>query len=177
MVTPRTQSFVARLFRIAACIVVVAGCASTSLPSEAPRTSKQRPSNEPVATGAPVSQASGWIEPAAYTFTLQSACGERALIGIFRVRVEGHRTVAFSGVDAAGLRFQGDPGAIPTLGAILEEAADAKARSASRVDVTSDPIDGHPVEVAIDRVANGIDDESCYRISNYVVAAETSPTG
>jgi hypothetical protein len=179
MVTARTRAF-GSAFPIAifltACIAVVAACASTSPPSEAPLTATRSPSAEPVATVAAPSPANGWIEPAAYTFKLESACGERALIGIFRVTVEDHRTVAFSGVDAAGIWFHGDPGSIPTLAAILAETADAKARNASRVDVTSDPLDGHPVDVSIDRIANGIDDESCYRISDYVVAAEVSPT-
>lgn len=60
---------------------------------------------------------------------------------------------------------------------ILSEAEDARANNASSVEVTSDPVDSHPVNVAIDRIANGIDDESCYRVSDYIVFADPSPNG
>ena len=88
--------------------------------------------------------------------------------------VRDHRTVSFQGLDEDGLRYRGDPGTVPTLAMILMEATDARANNASIVDVTSDPLDGHPVNVSIDRIANGIDDESCYRVSDYLPATDPS---
>jgi hypothetical protein len=112
----------------------------------------------------------GWIEPADYAFTLESRCGERDLIGTFRVAVRNHETVEFHGLDESGKAFPGDAASIPTLAGILNEAEEATSRHASSVKVETDPVDGHPMNVAIDWKANAIDDEACYRVSDYTLA-------
>jgi uncharacterized protein DUF6174 len=148
--------------------IALVGCAPPFRPSEQPIATGSPPNSSAATASAASAAANAWTEPAAYTFTLTSSCGERALIGTFRVTVEAHVTVAFVGVDAAGKGYQSDPRTVPTIGEILREADDAKVRNASRVEVTRDPLDGRPVEVTIDRLANAIDDESCYRIGDYV---------
>jgi hypothetical protein len=122
-------------------------------------------------TAVPSDSVAGWLEPANYSFTVESSCGERALIGTFRVTVHDHKTVAFLGLDEAGRRYQGDAGSLPTLRGLLEEAGDAAAHEADSVKVETDPADGHPVNVAIDYLANAIDDEACYLITDYLPAA------
>jgi hypothetical protein len=168
-----TQSFSARHSRLAVALlasVLVAGCASVQPPSAPPAAPSQvaSASPSPSSTESPPAQAIAWVEPAAYTFTFESSCGERSLIGRFRVTVEQFRTVAFQGLDEAGRRYQGDPRSMPTLSTLVKEAEAAKARGASRAEVTTDPADGHPVDVIIDMDANMIDEESCYRILDYV---------
>jgi len=119
----------------------------------------------PAASPAPVE----WSEPDAYTFTLESTCGERALIGTFNVEVQHGETV---GVEAISGYFVSHPAAlptsaVPTLDDLLAEASDARSRDADEVSVVLDPIDGHPVWVSIDWKTNTIDDEACYEITNY----------
>jgi hypothetical protein len=150
------------------CVALLAGCASTPRPSDSPAVPGQAVTSVPSATGVVASDpVGGWLEPANYSFTVESSCGERSLIGRFRVTVEGHRTVAFTGLDESGRRYPGDAGSIPTLGGILKEADDATAGNADSVNVETDPADGHPVSVAIDWRANAIDDEACYRVTDY----------
>ena len=150
--------------------VLVAGCTSVPSPSTSPASPSQvatAPAS-PSSTESPPAQAGAWLEPATYTFTLESSCGERSLLGRFRVTVEQFRTVAFQGLDEAGRRYRGDPGSMPTIGALIREARDARAHGASKAEITTDPVDGHPVDVRIDMAANAIDDEACYRILDYV---------
>jgi hypothetical protein len=146
-----------------ACGLALAACSSVR---PLPATASGGLESPPLATAAPA-QPGGWVEPSAYTFTLESGCGERSLIGMFRVTVRNHQTVEFEGIDEAGRVFQGDAGAVPTLAAILKEAEDARKGNASSVEVETDPVDGHPVTVAIDWLAGAIDDEACYRVSDY----------
>jgi hypothetical protein len=119
----------------------------------------------------------GWLEPANYSFTVESSCGERSLIGRFRVTVKDHSTVAFRGLDEAGRTYQGNAGSMPTLRGFLMEAEDATTRKADSVKVETDPADGHPLNVAIDWLANTIDDESCYRVTDYLPVVDVSPSG
>jgi hypothetical protein len=162
--------------------LVVAACTSLPSASLSPTSSSGQPAITPSATAVvtpvtsavstPVASASNsvqWREPASYTFTLESTCGERALIGTFNVEVQDGETV---GVEAISGYFVSHPAAlptslVPTLDDILAEAADARSRDADEVSVVLDPIDGHPVRVSIDWKTNTIDDEACYEITNY----------
>jgi hypothetical protein len=127
-------------------------------------------------SGSPLGTASmeGWVEPADYSFTLASSCGERSLIGTFRVTVRNHETLAIRGLDASAIAFPGDASEVPTLAELLQEADDARAGNASSVEVETHPVDGHPVNIAIDWMANAIDDEACYRVTDYVPAVPAS---
>jgi hypothetical protein len=112
----------------------------------------------------------GWREPAAYSFTLDSQCGERLLIGQFHVEVLNGEVVRVDALEGYTGPLPVPPNAVPTLQEILTLAVEARRRGASEVSVVLDPTDGHPVAMNIDGRANTIDDEECYTISEYVRA-------
>jgi hypothetical protein len=111
-----------------------------------------------------------WQEPDAYAFTMDSQCGERALIGQFRVHVENGRTVAVEIISGYGGSGPIPPAMVPTLADLLRLAADARNAGAYEVSVLQDPTDGHPMSIAIDPEQMTIDDEQCYEISEYTRA-------
>jgi hypothetical protein len=114
----------------------------------------------------------GWVEPHDYSFAVTSSCGERAFLGDYRV------TVVRGAIASAAWRDPGDGrwtaveeallAEVPSLG---EMVADARAASgdpaAGEVLVESDPADGHPTEISVDPIADAIDDEFCYVVTDY----------
>ncbi len=92
-----------------------------------------------------VSNIPNWQAPDAYEFTVDSACGERALIGRFHVVVEDGSVVEAEGLD---------------------DAAIAKAEGAEIVEVQATE-DGRPSAIDINWDTDAIDDEACYRITDY----------
>jgi hypothetical protein len=116
-----------------------------------------------------------WVEPTAYSYVLDSSCGERMLIGRFRVTVVGGRTTAFEELNdpPTGQFRLAD---IPTLGDLVQEVERARTDGADTVILEVDPGDGHPVRIEIDWMAEAIDDEACYAISEYVVRGQPSET-
>ena len=57
---------------------------------------------------------------------------------------------------------------VPTLGDMLAEAeAASDDPEAGEVVVETDPADGHPTSVSVDALADAIDDESCYIVTDY----------
>jgi hypothetical protein len=121
--------------------------------------------------GTGVSEAQAWAEPARYAYTLQSSCGERLLIGRFRVTVERGAVTKAEALDesAASVLEGRKPDVVPSIGALVAEAAKARADNADKVTVELDPADGHPTKVTIDPYSNAIDDESCYDVTGYTV--------
>lgn len=148
--------------------LVVSGCSPAPLPSEEPTpvaSTMQTPSASPQ-----VSMTSEWAEPADYSFTLDSRCGERVLIGRFHVEVENGAVVSVEGIDeqAESVSAFIEPEMVPTLSEMLERVAEARRMNASEVTLTTDPVDGHPVSVKIDWEANMIDEEECCEVSEFV---------
>jgi hypothetical protein len=115
--------------------------------------------------------AAAWQEPARYTYELESSCGERALIGRFRITVEHGKVTAAEGLDESGRWFvesaRSEPA--PTLGQLLDQVDRARQQGAAVAEVTTDPADGHPTTINIDPEANAIDDESCFSIAGYTL--------
>lgn len=109
-----------------------------------------------------------WEEPLAYSFVMESSCGERQLIGRFRV------TVADGRVTDVEWMGEGDgppgitPDVVPTLAQMIEKAREAQASGSSQVELALHPVDGHPTAVSIDWNTQAIDDEECYVISEYL---------
>ena len=170
----------AMLRRTAAVIIgalLVMACSPTPDRSEGPvpsQVSQSSPSGLPPpstrAFESPSTTAFEWNEPASYEFTLDSRCGERLLIGRFRVAVRDHAVVGIEGRDSQG-RTVGpliDPNLVPTLAELLQLAKRARAEGADEAVVEFDA-DGNPASVRIDRDRSTIDDEECYTISNVVV--------
>jgi hypothetical protein len=102
-----------------------------------------------------------WQEPGAYTYTLDSLCGERSLLGTFRITVANGRVVS-----AEPAHDQA-----PTIGALLAEARAAREEEDADVVEVEYADDGRPTRIGIDYDVQALDDEACYHIADYV------PTG
>ncbi|MGY1743609.1 MULTISPECIES: DUF6174 domain-containing protein [unclassified Blastococcus] len=148
--------------------VVASGCAAAGGSAGPAGTTSAAASSAPSWTA--------WEEPADYRFTLESSCGERNVLGVYRVTVRGGEVVAADHDDrltgATVVLGPDDLRQLPTLGDLLDEAraADGDPR-AGEVAVRTDPADGHPTSVAVDPVEQGIDDESCYVVTDYAPGA------
>lgn len=115
-----------------------------------------------------------WVEPAAYKFSFESSCGERALIGRFRAEVRNGTVVTSEGLDDAGrgalmLRIAD---IVPTLGEMQADVAAVGGNA--RVVIERDPVDGHPVVLSADD-PDRIDEEICYRILEYTIGGTPGP--
>jgi hypothetical protein len=131
----------------ALCALVQSGCGATSSTEVAPaRTRSVSPSSLPTS----------------YRYVLTSSCGERALIGDYRISVRDGTVRSAVAVDP-----QADPGlplqAYPTLQALLVMAETAGPQAV--VDLQLSPA-GIPVSLTIDHLPNAIDDEECYKIGS-----------
>ncbi|MEO3925022.1 DUF6174 domain-containing protein [Micromonosporaceae bacterium B7E4] len=110
----------------------------------------------------------GWQEPSSYTYVLQSSCGERPLIGRFRITVDGGEVTKAEGIGEADRRsLESTELRPPTLGQLLAELAEARRTGADVAELITDPADGHPTKIIIDPVKRAIDDEACYTVSEY----------
>jgi hypothetical protein len=109
-----------------------------------------------------------WREPPRYSYTLDSACGERALYGRFRVTVVDGTVTAVEGLDEPAKWYveSGNP-TVPTLAALLAAYRKARDSDAGTAEASFDPVDGHPTRITIDPIKNAIDDEQCYVITEY----------
>lgn len=115
--------------------------------------------------------AAAWQEPTRYTYELESSCGERALIGRFRITVEQGEVTAAEGLDESGRWFVENARSetAPTLGQLLDKVDRARQQGAAVAEVTTDPTDGRPTTINIDQEANAVDDESCFTIAGYTL--------
>ncbi|MBM2614524.1 hypothetical protein JIG36_03015 [Actinoplanes sp. LDG1-06] len=129
----------------AATVAVLAGCGGRAEPA------------------APVA----WTEPAAYTYVLESSCGERALIGRFRITVEKGAVAGAVGLDEPGRQMveTGRSEPIPSVGMLIDQLNDARVAGAHEADLETGA-DGVPTRITIDPEKNAVDDESCYAISD-----------
>lgn len=160
-----------------AAVAGLAGCVDEPASSGAPATPGAGATPRASATAGPPPQRPGagpaWTEPAAYGFVLDSSCGERALIGRFRVAVNAGRVIRVDPLDEPAERAvqirEGE--LVPTLGQLMAEVRTAEEDGADVARTDVDPGDGHPTAVRIDRDANSTDDELCYAISEYTIAA------
>ncbi|WP_240926396.1 DUF6174 domain-containing protein [Streptomyces sp. JB150] len=112
-----------------------------------------------------------WTEPEAYSYTLQSSGGERALLGSYRVTVRDGRVTDARGLDdSARDMVKRLPGQVPTLGGLLRELERARQEDADEA-AAEFAADGHPVRISLDWDANAVDDEALYVISDYAPRA------
>ncbi|MEX1209174.1 MAG: DUF6174 domain-containing protein [Acidimicrobiia bacterium] len=111
----------------------------------------------------------GWHEPVAYSFALDSQCGERSLLGRFEVSVRDGQVAEVAALDPAGARVIRLLGTdvVPTVGSLLEEARAARTDGA-HVNIVLDEADGHPISIEIDW--GGDDAQACYLIGNYATS-------
>lgn len=118
-----------------------------------------------------------WAVPAKYGFTLDSQCGERALIGRFRVTVQDDKVVHTEGLDDAARRalMLRLADLVPTLRQLEVEAEAARRDGAGVVEIERDPGDAHLTKIKIDP-STAIDDESCYTIEEYTIGLAAGPS-
>lgn len=143
------------------CAVICAsltGCGDQAGPDVAkPAASATTPTETDVATTLPKS----------YAFTLTSSCGERGLLGDYRVTV---RDEGVRGVENLNDDYPYEPTLteIPTLQDIVDlaESAHPDAVVECVVDDT-----GMPRSLSLDPVPDGIDDEECYEVTDLVPVA------
>jgi Family of unknown function (DUF6174) len=135
--------------------VVLSGCAGAD--------------GEAGAEGGPEAAPGRWQEPARYSFTLDSRCGEQALIGRFQITVDNGKVSQVTGLDeqARGALKGGRHEFVPTLRELLDQVDRARSSGADVATASFDPADGHPTELEIDPELNTVDDESCYVVSDY----------
>ena len=109
----------------------------------------------------------GWQEPDEYVFTVEADCGLRMLSGRYRVHVVDGAVVEHIPLDgrAGPMQLQNDQ--VPTLADMIRRFHEANADRDAKAAMVTDPIDGHPVAVDIDWIVRAIDDEECYRVSDY----------
>ena len=119
-----------------------------------------------------------WTAPAKYGFTLDSQCGERALIGRFQVTVQDDKVVHTEGLDDAARRalMLRMADLVPTLTQLEAEAEAARREGADVVEVERDLGDAHPTKITIDPEQNAVDDEACYTIEDYTIGLAAGPS-
>ncbi|WP_328875962.1 DUF6174 domain-containing protein [Streptomyces sp. NBC_00287] len=117
--------------------------------------------------GSPAQSGAVWEEPAAYTYTLESTQGERALIGKFQVTVRDGAVTKAVGLDDSARRLvDQSPDQVPTIGDLLDELNQARKENADKAEAEYAD-DGHPERITLDWLENAIDDEALYVISDY----------
>ncbi|MGW5613984.1 DUF6174 domain-containing protein [Streptomyces sp. NPDC003877] len=119
------------------------------------------------AQGTGASGRTAWREPAAYTYTLRSSGGERALLGTFRITVRDGAVAGAVGLDdtARGVAAS-QPDAVPTLGQLLTELERVRRGGAATAEAWY-AADGHPLRIVLDEDDNAVDDEARYDITAY----------
>jgi len=117
--------------------------------------------------GSPAEPEVTWQEPARYSFVVDSRCGERALIGRFRVTVDQGRVTRTEDLDDPG---DGSTVTAPSLRELLEEVRSAQRSHVDVAELTTDPADGHPTRITIDD-HDSIDEEACYVITDFTARA------
>ena len=146
------------LLAAAAVVALLAGCTPSPEPSPAP------PSAGSASSAAPAS-APAWVEPANYTFVADRRCPGGESLGTYRVLVTGGAVSSSERID--GKTATGEEEIqVPTLGELLE-LADTAVQDGADATTALDPVDGHPVEVTINRAEEATGGADCFRITGY----------
>ena len=105
--------------------------------------------------------------PKSYAFTLTSSCGERGLLGDYRVTVREEQVSAVENLND-DYPYEPKLTEIPTLQDIVDLAESA--RPDAVVEYVVDDT-GVPRSLSLDRIPNGVDDEECYEVTDLVTVA------
>jgi Family of unknown function (DUF6174) len=116
-----------------------------------------------------------WEPGSSYTYELDSSCGERSLIGEFRIEVRDGEVSSVEPLDesARSMIEGGFEDDIPSIEELLTEARLARSEGADVVEVRRAD-DGRPTEIEIDYMKEAIDDEACYVIRRFRSLASES---
>lgn len=120
------------------------------------------------ATSTGQTAAEAWVAPNRYSYKLTSSCGERSLIGEFRIAVEDGGVLSVKPLDesARAMVKSGFESEVPSIEDLVAEAAQAEADGADLVQITRAQ-DGRPTLIEIDYRETAIDDEACYAIGQF----------
>lgn len=129
-------------------VVAVAGCSAEPDPSDEVTPSVSRSAI-----------------PGSYRYLLESSCGERGLIGRYRVVV---RDGVVTSVENLNDDYDYEPSLaeVPTLAGLADKAESAEPEAV--VDLVLDG-SGLPKSLSIDHLPESIDDEECYDVSELEV--------
>ena len=104
--------------------------------------------------------------PTAYVYDLNSACGERNMLGDFRISVvDGTVTDVEPLGDTQMNEMTIDT--FPTLDDLIGIVENSEPDAEIELEVNAD---GIPTSIDIDHVPEAIDDEECYRVTNVQVS-------
>src|SRR5690349_15129916 len=97
--------------------------------------------------------------PADYTYVLTSNCGERLLLGTWKIVVHAPGGVASASAVGPDSNPNVSPSDLPTIEQLLSRVGDAAPDA--EITFTTDPA-GLPEHLTIDPIPQAIDDEECY---------------
>ena len=123
----------------------------------------------------PLSTGPIWEEPAAYSYSVSSSCGERTFIGSFTIEVAQGTVVGAEALDqsAEAVIASSDLEALPTVGNLVAEYTSSKFSSigiegeADVAIIEFSPEDHHPISITIDYDTDAMDDEACYTVTSF----------
>lgn len=121
----------------------------------------------------PLSTESLWEEPAAYSYSVSSLCGERNFIGSFAIEVAQGTVIGAEALDQSAEVVMASLGleALPTLGSLVAEYVSAKSSTVGpEADVATiefSPEGSHPISIIIDYKIDATDDEACYTVTSF----------
>jgi uncharacterized protein DUF6174 len=145
------------LVAVAAGCALLTGCATDSGDAAASATASFQAAQPATQAASPTATL-----PESYRYVLTSSCGERGLLGDYKVMVRDGRVTSVANLNE-DYPYDPEPSEIPTLADLLDMA-----RSASPEAVVELTLDGAglPQSLSLDPVPNGIDDEECYEVSD-----------
>lgn len=103
-----------------------------------------------------------WQAPRAYSFTVQSSCGEQAFIGEYAVTVVENEVVAVEPLRQSWAAVT--LGSVPSIADMLDLAREADSEGEASVWIDAK---GTPRWLKLDPVPNAMDDEKCFLITEY----------
>jgi len=123
----------------------------------------------------PLSTGPTWEEPAAYSYSVTSSCGERSFFGSFTIVVSGGTVVNAMALDqnAEALLASSSLETLPTLGSLVAEYESARFSSigsdgeADVATIEFSPDGSYPASITIDYDADAMDDEACYTVTSF----------
>ncbi|MDT0323569.1 DUF6174 domain-containing protein [Streptomyces millisiae] len=111
---------------------------------------------------------SAWEDPTAYRFVVEGSCGETSLSGRWGIAVEDGEVAELTDLTGLFDPPEQSPEMGMTIAELLALAEEAEEEGADVVEVDyaeEDP--ARPETITVDYDTNAIDDEMCYRISDY----------
>ncbi|MFD5321447.1 DUF6174 domain-containing protein [Streptomyces sp. NPDC127098] len=111
---------------------------------------------------------SAWQDPTAYRYVVEGYCGETSLNGTWEIAVEDGEVVELTDLTGLYEPPEQSPEMGMTIAELLALAEEAEADGADVVEVAyaeDDP--ARPEVITVDYDTNALDDEMCYRISDY----------